>query len=45
MTKHDILITYTFINPNTPQSFESQLRKVLIDKLLTLYRQNTMARK
>ena len=28
-------LTFTFVNPNSPASFEAVLKKVLLDKLLT----------
>ena len=36
MAKQALNITYTVINPNTSKEFEQQLRKVVVDKLLSL---------
>ena len=35
MAKQEVQLTFTFVNPNTPKEFERQLRKILIDKLLS----------
>lgn len=35
MAKNDVKLTYTFVNPNTPQAFENTLKKILLDKLLS----------
>lgn len=43
MAKQKLQLTFAFINPNTPEEFEKQFRKILIEKLLTLYRENTLA--
>ena len=37
MAKHEVQLTFTFVNPNTPKEFERQLQKILIDKLLSQY--------
>lgn len=36
MEKQERQLTFTFINPNTPNEFERQLQKILIDKLMGL---------
>jgi hypothetical protein len=36
MAKHEIQLTFTFVNPNTPNAFARQLQKILIDKLMGL---------
>ena len=43
MAKQEVQLTFTFVNPNTPKEFEKQFRKILIEKLLALYREKTMA--
>ena len=40
MAKKEVQLTFTFVNPNTPKEFEKQFRKILIEKLLALYREN-----
>ena len=40
MAKQAMQLAYTFINPNTPQIFEQQLQRILIDKLLSQHREN-----
>lgn len=35
MAKSETKLTFTFVNPNTPQAFEHTLKKILIDKLLS----------
>jgi len=42
MAKQKVQLTFTFDNPNTPKTFERQLQKILIDKLLS---QNRDSRK
>lgn len=37
MTKNEVKRTYTFVDPNTPKAFEQTLKKILIDKLLSLH--------
>ena len=44
MTKQEVQLTFTFVNPNTPEDFERQLRKILIDKLLSQYRDSSVAK-
>ena len=44
MTKQEVELTFTFVNPNTPEDFERQLRKILIDKLLSQYRDSGVAK-
>ena len=43
MAKQEVQLTFNFVNPNTPKEFEKQFRKILIEKLLALYRENTIA--
>ncbi len=43
MAKQEVQLTFTFVNPNTPKAFERQLQKILIDKLLSQYRENRVA--
>lgn len=40
MEKQEVQRTFTFVNPNSPKEFERQLQKILIDKLLSWYREN-----
>ena len=40
MAKQEVQLTFTFVNPNTPKEFEKLFRKLLIDKLLSSYREN-----
>ena len=43
MAKQEVQLTFTFVNPNTPKEFERQLQKILIDKLLSQYRDSRIA--
>ena len=43
MARQEVQLTFTFVNPNTPKEFEKLLRRMLIDKLLSSYRENTTA--
>ena len=43
MAKHELKLTYTFINPNTSKEFERQLRKILVDKLLSLHKERPVS--
>ena len=43
MAKQKVQLTFIFVNPNTPEAFEKQFRKILIEKLLAFYRENTLA--
>ncbi len=38
MAKQEEQLTFTFVNPNTPKTFEQQLQKILTDKLVAQYR-------
>ena len=40
MATQKVQLTFTFVNPNTPEEFERQLQKILIDKLLSQCREN-----
>ena len=31
--------TYIFINPNTPEEFEQTLKRIMIEKILSLHKQ------
>lgn len=42
MAKQAVQLTFTFVNPNTPKEFERQLQKILIDKLLSQCREDTV---
>ncbi len=42
MAKNQVKLTYTFSNPNTPKAFENALRKILLDKLLSLHTEKPM---
>ena len=42
MAKQKVQLTFTFVNPNTPEEFEKQFRKILIEKLLAAYRDNIL---
>ena len=44
MAKQEVQLTFTFVNPNTPKVFERQLQKILIDKLLSEYRDSRGAK-
>ena len=44
MTKQEVQLTFTFVNPNTQEDFERQLQKILIDKLLSQYRESSAAK-
>ena len=43
MIKQAVQRTYIFVNPNTSKELERQLKKILIDKLLSQYRENRAA--
>lgn len=43
MAKKETNLTYTFIDPNTPEAFAEALKKILIDKLLSLHKSETFA--
>lgn len=38
MAKQEVQRTFIYVNPNIPKEFERQLQKILIDKLLSQYR-------
>ena len=38
MAKQEVQLTVTFVNPNTQKAFEQQLKRILIDKLLSQHR-------
>ena len=42
MAKQKVQLTFTFVNPNTPEEFEKQFQKILIEKLLAAFRDNTL---
>lgn len=44
MTKQEVQLTFTFVNPNTPEDVERQLQRILIDKLLSQYRESRVAK-
>lgn len=35
MARQETKPTFTFVNPNKPKEFERQLKKILMDKLLS----------
>ncbi len=43
MAKQDRQVSFTFVNPNTTAEFERQFRRILIEKLIDVHRQNAPA--
>lgn len=35
MASKEVNLTYTFVNPNSPKEFETMLKKILIDRILS----------
>lgn len=40
MAKQAVQLTFNFVNPNTPKEFERQLKKILLEKLLSQQRED-----
>ncbi len=43
MAKQEKQVAFTFVNPNTTTEFERQFRRILIEKLIAVHRQNALS--